>query len=417
MAKIVITGNGPLKGQLTVHGAKNAALPHLAASILAQEPVQFSNMPRVADIETMCTLLEAMGLGCERSGSAIEVLAKPITSHVAPYELVKMMRASILVLGPLLARLGKAQVALPGGCAIGARPVDLHLKGLEAMGAEISLEHGYIDARCSRLQGADIYFEKVSVTGTENLMMAATLAEGTTHLRNAAREPEVVDLAELLTKMGAKIEGAGSDHILIHGVSGLSGCAHEVIPDRIEAGTYICAAAMTRGHLRVQRCRPDHLEAFLDTLNRMGVPFETGADWVEVLPHQGLKAVDVQTHPHPGFPTDIQAQLMALATQAEGRSFITENIFENRFMHAVELQRMGAKIKLEGKHAIVSGPTQLSGAEVRATDLRASACLLVAALCAEGQTIIEDIHHLDRGYEAIDQQLKQAGAIIERQVD
>lgn len=414
MSKIVVTGNGPLRGELRTHGAKNAALPLLAATILAQAPVRLSRVPAVADIQTMLTLLGDLGLKTRMEGDTVDVLATPLTCHTATYDLVKRMRASILVLGPLLARLGHAQVSLPGGCAIGARPVDLHLRGLEAMGAEISLEHGYIDARCARLRGADFSFEKVSVTGTENLMMAASLAQGTTLLRNAAREPEVVDLADFLNRLGARIEGAGTDCIAIEGVSALGGAEHQVIPDRIETATYLCAAAITAGHLLIQDCRPDHLSAFIEVLRSMGVPLDVGSTSLLVRPHSGLRPACVQTAPHPGFPTDVQAQLMALATQAQGTSQIAETIFENRFMHALELIRMGARIRIDGNHASVEGPCRLSGAEVRATDLRASACLLVAALCAEGRTIIEDIHHLDRGYEAIDTQLAQAGALIQR---
>lgn len=414
MSKIVVTGNGPLSGELRTHGAKNAALPLLAATILAQAPVRLSRVPAVADIQTMLTLLGDLGLKTRMEGDTVDVLPTPLTCHTATYDLVKRMRASILVLGPLLARLGHAQVSLPGGCAIGARPVDLHLRGLEAMGAEISLEHGYIDARCARLRGADFSFEKVSVTGTENLMMAASLAQGTTFLRNAAREPEVVDLADFLNRLGARIEGAGTDCIAIEGVSALGGAEHQVIPDRIETATYLCAAAITAGHLLIQDCRPDHLSAFIEVLRSMGVPLDVGSTSLLVRPHSGLRPACVQTAPHPGFPTDVQAQLMALATQAQGTSQIAETIFENRFMHALELIRMGARIRIDGNHASVEGPCRLSGAEVRATDLRASACLLVAALCAEGRTIIEDIHHLDRGYEAIDTQLAQAGALIQR---
>jgi len=414
MSKIVVTGNGPLRGELRTHGAKNAALPLLAATILAQAPVRLSRVPAVADIQTMLTLLGDLGLKTRMEGDTVDVLATPLTCHTATYDLVKRMRASILVLGPLLARLGHAQVSLPGGCAIGARPVDLHLRGLEAMGAEISLEHGYIDARCARLRGADFSFEKVSVTGTENLMMAASLAQGTTLLRNAAREPEVVDLADFLNRLGARIEGAGTDCIAIEGVSALGGAEHQVIPDRIETATYLCAAAITAGHLLIQDCRPDHLSAFIEVLRSMGVSLDVGSTSLLVRPHSGLRPACVQTAPHPGFPTDVQAQLMALATQAQGTSQIAETIFENRFMHALELIRMGARIRIDGNHASVEGPCRLSGAEVRATDLRASACLLVAALCAEGRTIIEDIHHLDRGYEAIDTQLAQAGALIQR---
>lgn len=414
MSKIVVTGNGPLSGELRTHGAKNAALPLLAATILAQAPVRLSRVPAVADIQTMLTLLGDLGLKTRMEGDTVDVLPTPLTCHTATYDLVKRMRASILVLGPLLARIGHAQVSLPGGCAIGARPVDLHLRGLEAMGAEISLEHGYIDARCARLRGADFSFDKVSVTGTENLMMAASLAQGTTLLRNAAREPEVVDLADFLNRLGARIQGAGTDCIAIEGVSALGGAEHQVIPDRIETATYLCAAAITAGHLLIQDCRPDHLSAFIEVLRSMGVPLDVGSTSLLVRPHSGLRPACVQTAPHPGFPTDVQAQLMALATQAQGTSQIAETIFENRFMHALELIRMGAHIRIDGNQASVEGPCRLSGAEVRATDLRASACLLVAALCAEGRTIIEDIHHLDRGYEAIDTQLAQAGALIQR---
>ncbi len=414
MDKLLITGNGPLKGEVRISGAKNAALPSLAATILASEEVHLTNMPMVRDINTMCALLGELGFGVKKGNEEVFVFGAGISSHIAPYQLVKTMRASILTLGPLLARLGRARVSLPGGCAIGERPVDQHLKALEKMGAEIVIEHGYIDARVSRLKGADILFDTVTVTGTENIMMAATLAEGTTSLFNAAMEPEIVDLAELLNKMGARIEGQGTQHIVIHGVERLHGAEHHIIPDRIETGTYVCAAAITRGHVAITGARPLHLRKFLETMENARLPFEAGADTIEVKPHEGLLARDIETQPHPGFPTDMQAQYMAVMTQAKGRSLITETIFENRFMHVGELNRMGAHIKIQGHTAITTGITPLSGAQVMATDLRASASLVVAALVADGDTLIDRIYHLDRGYHRLEEKLGRINALVRR---
>jgi len=409
-----LTGNGPLEGEIPISGAKNAALPCLAATILSSDEVQLSNLPEVRDIQTMATLLGKLGIAGELDGPQLHVQGKGIQSDIAPYDLVKTMRASILVLGPLLARLGSAVVSLPGGCAIGARPVNLHLDGLRAMGAEIDLRHGNIQAKASKLRGAEIIFEKVTVTGTENLMMAATLAEGSTLLRNAAREPEIVDLADMLRKMGARISGDGTDKIKIQGVTQLQGAEHVVIPDRIETGTYVCAAAITRGHILISNCRPSHLSRFLEAISGAGVPIKATSSTIEILPCDELKPFDVQTQPYPGFPTDMQAQFMALMTQANGRSLITENIFENRFMHVYELNRMGADIKIRGTTAVVSGPTRLLGAQVTASDLRASASLVLAGLIAEGETRIHEISHLERGYHALEAKLNRAGASVKK---
>ena len=414
MEHFIVEGNGPLNGEVAVSGAKNAALPLLASAILSSETLHLDNLPLVSDVKTMCTLLERMGLGVDRDGTSVTLSGDSLSSYVAPYDLVKTMRASILVLGPLVARLGVARVSLPGGCAIGARPVDLHLAALEKMGATIDQEHGYIEVRARRLEGAEITFEKVTVSGTENIMMAATLAEGTTILHNAAREPEVVDLAECLIKMGARIFGQGTETITIEGVARLGVASHVVMPDRIEAGTYLCAAAITGGHVTVTNMRPDHLTVFLHTLARAGVPLCVSADSVEVRPHSGLVAVDIRTQPFPAFPTDMQAQFTALMTQARGRSHVVESIFENRFMHIPELCRMGADISVNKRTAIVTGPTKLSGARVMATDLRASASLVLAGLVAEGETCIERIYHLDRGYADLDLKLAALGANIKR---
>ena len=414
MDKFLITGNGPLKGEIPVSGAKNASLPILAATILAGDTVVLTNLPNVRDINTMCRLLEEIGMGVKRTETSAEINGASIRSHVAPYQLVKTMRASILALGPLLARLGEAEVSLPGGCAIGERPVNLHLTALEKMGAEINLEHGYIHAKCKRLQGADIRFDTVTVTGTENILMAATLAEGTTILRNAALEPEVVDLAELLNKMGARITGHGTETITIEGVSALHAAEHRIIPDRIETGTFVCAAGITRGHVTITGAAPRDLGAFLDAIRACGLPVKTGSDTIEVMPWDKIVATDIETQPHPGFPTDMQAQFMALMTQAEGRSLITESIFENRFMHVAELNRMGAHIKIQDHTAVTTGPTPLSGAQVMATDLRASASLVLAGLVADGETLIDRIYHLDRGYSALEQKLAAVGALVKR---
>jgi UDP-N-acetylglucosamine 1-carboxyvinyltransferase len=418
MDKFVIRGGNPLLGTVRISGAKNAALPAMAAALLTEEPVILENIPQVRDIETERKLLAAVGaeveLGYGRAQHRTTICCRNLVNAEASYELVKTMRASTLVLGPLLARTRSARVSLPGGCAIGARPIDLHLKGLERLGAEISQEHGYIEARCERLQGARIVFERITVTGTEDLLMAATLAEGETVLENCAREPEVVDLANLLGKMGAKIEGAGTSTIKVQGVEKLHGARHRIIPDRIEAGTYIVAGALTGGDLLVSGCEPRHLDALLQKLEECGVRFHTGEDSVRVMGDNPMQAADVVTQEYPGFPTDMQAQYMALATQAEGSSIVVENIFENRFMHAQELVRMGANIKIDGSRALVRGKTVLSGAAVLASDLRASASLVIAALVADGETIIDRVYHIDRGYERIEEKLRGVGAQIRR---
>lgn len=418
MDKFVIRGGNPLLGTIRTSGAKNAALPAMAAALLTDEPVILENIPQVRDIETTRKLLTAMGaeveLGYGRAQHRTTICCRNLASPEASYELVKTMRASTLVLGPLVARCGRARVSLPGGCAIGARPIDLHIKGLERFGAKINQEHGYIEASAERLKGAEIVFDKITVTGTEDLLMAATLAEGETIMQNCAREPEVADLAELLNKMGAKIEGAGTPTIRVHGVARLRGAKHRIIPDRIEAATFIIAGALTDGDLNVTDCNPAHLDALLQKLSEVGIKTRHTADSVRVEGNGNLKAADVITEEYPGFPTDLQAQYMALATQAEGTSIVTENIFENRFMHALEMVRMGANIKIEGRRAVVRGKTQLSGAAVLASDLRASASLVLAALVAEGETIIDRVYHIDRGYENIEEKLKGVGAQIKR---
>jgi len=418
MDKLVIRGGNPLVGTVRVSGAKNAALPAMAAALLTDEPVILENIPQVRDIVTERNLLAAMGaeveLGYGRAQHRTTISCSNLVNEEAAYDLVRTMRASTLVLGPLVARSGHARVSLPGGCAIGARPIDLHIKGLEKLGARITQEHGYIDARADRLKGARIVFEKITVTGTEDLLMAATLAEGETLLENCACEPEVVDLAELLIKMGARIAGAGTRTIRVQGVEKLNGARHRIIPDRIEAGTFIVAAALTGGDLTVAACDPQHLGALLSKLDECGVHVATTPDSVRIVSGGPLKAADVVTEEYPGFPTDMQAQYMALATQAEGASLITENIFENRYMHAQELVRMGANIKIDGRRAVVRGKTPLSGAAVLASDLRASASLVLAALVADGETIIDRVYHLDRGYERIEEKLRSAGAQIRR---
>jgi UDP-N-acetylglucosamine 1-carboxyvinyltransferase len=418
MDKLVIRGGSPLLGTVRVSGAKNAALPAMAAALLTEDDVILENIPQVRDIETERKLLAAMGaeveLGYGRAHHRTTINCSNLARPEASYDLVKTMRASTLVLGPLVARLGHARVSLPGGCAIGARPIDLHIKGLEKLGATIVQEHGYIEARADRLQGALIVFEKITVTGTEDLLMAATLAEGETVLENCAREPEVSDLAHLLNKMGARIEGAGTHTIHVHGVDQLHGARHRIIPDRIEAGTFIVAAALTGGDLMVSACEPSHLGALLQKLEECGVTLRVNGEGVRVMSDRPLKAADVTTEEFPGFPTDMQAQFMTLATQAEGTSIVTENIFENRFMHAQELVRMGANIKIDGHRAVVRGKTPLSGAAVLASDLRASASLVVAALVADGETIIDRVYHIDRGYERIEEKLKGVGAQIRR---
>ena len=418
MDKFVIRGGNPLLGTIHVGGAKNAALPAMAAAILTDEPVVLEAIPQVRDIETTRKLLAAMGadveLGYGRAHHRTTIHCKNLASPEASYELVKTMRASTLVLGPLVARCGSARVSLPGGCAIGARPIDLHIKGLERLGATIRQDHGYVEASAKRLKGAEIVFDKITVTGTEDLLMAATLADGETVMQNCAREPEVADLADLLNKMGAKIEGAGTSTIRIKGVANLKGAKHRIIPDRIEAATFIIAGALTGGDLNVSGCEPAHLDALLRKLEATGVKTKISKQAVRVMGDNPLNAADMDTEEYPGFPTDVQAQYMALATQAEGTSVITENIFENRFMHAQELLRMGANIKIEGRRAVVRGKTPLSGAAVLASDLRASASLVLAALVAEGETIIDRVYHIDRGYENIEEKLRGVGAQIRR---
>jgi UDP-N-acetylglucosamine 1-carboxyvinyltransferase len=418
MDKFVIRGGNPLLGTVRISGAKNAALPAMAAALLTDEPVILENVPQVRDIETERKLLAAMGaeveLGYGRAQHRTTLCCRDLVNPEASYELVKTMRASTLVLGPLVARMKYARVSLPGGCAIGARPIDLHLKGLETLGARISQEHGYIEARAERLQGARVVFERITVTGTEDLMMAATLAEGETVLGNCALEPEVGDLAALLNKMGAQITGAGTQTIRVQGVEKLHGARHRIIPDRIEAGTFIVAGALTGGDLLVTGCDPSHLAALLQKLQECGVRLQTNGETVRVISNGQLRAADIVTEEYPGFPTDMQAQFMALATQVEGVSMVTENIFENRFMHAQELVRMGAHIKIEGTRAVIRGKTPLGGAAVQASDLRASASLVLAALVAEGETIIDRVYHIDRGYERIEEKLKGLGAQIRR---
>lgn len=406
-------------GTVEISGAKNAALPALAATLLTGDAVVLQNVPCVRDIQTTGQMLS--DLGCDTdfrtlaSTHSCRVSAHNVTSCEAPYELVKTMRASVLVLGPLLARFGKARVSLPGGCAIGARPIDLHIKAFEKLGAEIAIEHGYVEARARRLKGAEIFFDRITVTGTENLMMAAVLAEGKTVLNNAAREPEVSDLADLLRSMGADISGEGSSVIHIKGVDRLHGAQHTIIPDRIETGTFLVAGAISGGDVEIRACRADHLSAVIEKLEETGVVIErTSPSVLKVSAPHGIKARDVTTVEHPGFATDMQAQYMALMTQGEGTSIITETIFENRFMHASEMVRMGASIKIEGNRAIVFGKTQLTGAKVIASDLRASASLVLAGLVAQGETFIDRVYHLDRGYERIEEKLKGLGADIQR---
>jgi len=416
MDKLMITGGIPLQGEIRISGAKNAALPIIVATLLADEPVTIGNIPHLNDITTTMELLGRMGVSLTiNERMSIEVDPTTIEHMVAPYELVKTMRASILVLGPLLARHGQAEVSLPGGCAIGSRPVNLHIHGLQAMGAEISVENGYIKARADRLRGAKIVLDVVTVTGTENLMMAATLAQGTTVIENAAKEPEVTDLANFLIAMGARIEGAGTDTLVIEGVERLHGCQYTVLPDRIETGTYLVAAAVTGGKVRLKDTDPGLLDAVLVKLEEAGAVIDSGADWIS-LDMQGRrpKAVDVSTAPYPAFPTDMQAQFTVLDAVADGQGVITETVFENRFMHVLELQRMGADITLKGNTAFCKGVSTLTGAPVMATDLRASASLVLAGLVAKGQTVVERIYHIDRGYECIEEKLQQLGAQIRR---
>jgi UDP-N-acetylglucosamine 1-carboxyvinyltransferase len=416
MDKFAIEGGAPLRGEIEVSGAKNSALPVLAACLLTPEPVILHRIPRVRDVRTMEKLIAYTGASVERNGGPLKVVAKDLTAPEAPYDLVKTMRASSLVLGPLVARCGRARVSMPGGCAIGTRPINLHVAGLEHLGARIRQEHGYLEAEAPQgLRGAAVHFDRVTVTGTEDLMMAAVLARGETILENAAQEPEVTDLAALLTKMGAAIEGAGTSTIRIRGVERLHGAEHTIIADRIEAGTFLIAGALTRGDLLVRGCVPQHLHALTVKLRQAGVTVEeAGADALRVTTTGPLRSVDMTTEEYPGFATDLQAQFMALMTQAEGISLITEKIFENRFMHAPELIRMGANIRLEGRQAIVAGPRELTGANVIASDLRASASLVLAGLVARGQTVIDRVYHIDRGYERIEDKLSQVGARIHR---
>ena len=419
MDKFVIRGRNPLRGVIRVSGAKNSALPCMAAAILTDDKVTLENIPRVRDIETERRLLASMGAETElEAGSEADrilISCRTLSDPVAKYEIVKTMRASSLVLGPLVARAGMARVAMPGGCAIGGRPIDLHIKGLEKMGATIVQEHGYLEARASRLKGAHLVFDKITVTGTEDLLMAAVLAEGETVMENCAREPEVADLAALLTAMGAKIQGAGTSTIRVQGVSKLHGARHRIHPDRIEAGTFLVAGAITSGDLIVAGCNPSHLSAAIAKLEEVGARIDiVGPDSVRVRSDGRLHAADISTEEYPGFPTDMQAQYMALATQAEGVSMVKENIFENRFMHVQELVRMGANIKVDGRVATVRGPAKLSSAAVMCSDLRASASLVLAALVADGESILDRVYHMDRGYERIEEKLRGVGAQIQR---
>ncbi len=418
MNKLAIEGGVRLSGEVRISGAKNATLPILAATVLSGERVTIGNVPHLNDVTTTIALLGRMGVEVTmHDGMVLEVDAGPLHDCSAPYDLVKTMRASILVLGPLLSRFGRADVSLPGGCAIGARPVDLHVAGLRSMGAEVVIEDGYIRARADGLRGAPILLDKVTVTGTENLLMAAVLAEGETVLENAACEPEVADLADFLNSLGARIQGAGTNRIVIEGVERLNGGDYRVQPDRIEAGTFLVAGAMTGGELRLKGVRPDHLEAVLAKLQESGAEISTGADWIELkMLGRRPRAVDVNTAPYPGFPTDMQAQFMVMNAISQGVGAVTENVFENRFMHVPELQRMGAKIKLEGHTAIVEGVDQLHAAQVMATDLRASACLVLAGLVAKGETVVDRIYHIDRGYECIEEKLSLLGGRIRRLV-
>jgi UDP-N-acetylglucosamine 1-carboxyvinyltransferase len=415
MDKLVITGGTQLSGEITVSGAKNAALPILCASLLTADDVHLSNVPNLQDVRTMLKLLRQMGVQSDVSADGrITLNASKVDSLVAPYEMVKTMRASILVLGPLVARFGEAKVSLPGGCAIGARPVDQHIKGLQAMGAEINIEHGFIEARAKRLKGARIVTDMITVTGTENLLMAAVLAEGETVIENAAREPEVTDLAHLLVKMGAKIDGIGTDRLVIQGVQKLHGAKHDVVPDRIEAGTFLCAVAAAGGDVTLRNVAPSLLDAVTAKLRDAGVSIEEGDRFMRVRMSKRPDAVNIRTSEYPAFPTDMQAQFMALNTTANGTSQVVETIFENRFMHVQELNRLGANITIDGNTALVSGVEKLSGAKVMATDLRASASLVIAAMCADGETLIDRIYHLDRGYDRMESKLTAVGANVRR---
>jgi UDP-N-acetylglucosamine 1-carboxyvinyltransferase len=421
MDKLVMSGGKPLKGEVVIAGAKNAALPILCASLLTEDPVTFTNLPDLQDVRTMLKILNQMGVQVTfpqpDDKSVVTLQAKIIEKPEATYDMVKTMRASILVLGPLLARFGRAHVSLPGGCAIGARPVDQHIKGVQAMGATTNIEHGYIEANVpgGRLHGAKILTDMITVTGTENLLMAAVLAKGETVLENAAREPEVTDLAELLVKMGAKIEGLGTDHLVIQGVDRLHGAEHQIIADRIEAGTFLCAVAAIGGDVLVKNCRPDTLEAVIVKLKEAGLEMEIGKDFIRAKMNKRPKAVSFRTSEYPAFPTDMQAQFMAMNAIATGGSRVTETIFENRFMHVQEMNRLGAKIVIEGNTAIMEGVEKLSGASVMATDLRASASLVIAGLVAQGETLVDRIYHLDRGYDRMERKLAALGANIRRE--
>jgi UDP-N-acetylglucosamine 1-carboxyvinyltransferase len=414
-ARLLIEGSVPLRGEVRVSAAKNSALPLLAAALLTEAPVTLTNVPRLADVATIGQLLRGLGAEIRQEGGATVVEVRRLTAVEAPYELVSQMRASVLVLGPLVARAGRARVAMPGGCAIGTRPIDLHLKGLERLGAEIQLSQGYVEARAARLKGARIVLDLVTVTGTENLMMAAALAEGTTIIDNAAREPEVPDLARLLNAMGARISGAGTERIVIEGVPELGGARHRIIPDRVEAGTFLVAGAITGGDVTVTEVVPDHLTAVLDKLEATGARLDIGPDRVQIRADGRPRPTDVVTTPFPGFATDMQAQMMALLGLAEGSSVITETIFENRFMHAAELRRLGASIEIDGHRAVIRGVTAYQGAPVMATDLRASASLVLAALAASGTTEVSRVYHLDRGYEGMEAKLQGLGARIRRE--
>ncbi|WP_332671091.1 UDP-N-acetylglucosamine 1-carboxyvinyltransferase [Aromatoleum sp.] len=414
MDKLLIEGGRRLAGEAAISGAKNAALPILCAALLTREPVTFTNVPQLNDIGTLLKLLGQMGVKVSRDGDAVTLDASVIDNPVAPYEMVKTMRASILVLGPLVARCGEARVSLPGGCAIGARPVDQHIKGLQAMGAEVQVEHGYVHAMVPRLTGARLFTDMVTVTGTENLMMAACLANGETVIENAAREPEVVDLANCLIAMGARISGAGTDVIRIRGVESLSGTTHRIMPDRIETGTYLCAAAATGGEIRLTRTSTAYVDSVVDKLMDAGCDVTSERDAIRLKAPARLTSVSIRTSPYPAFPTDMQAQFMAINAVANGAAMIRETIFENRFMHAVELQRLGADIRIDGNTAVVHGVERLQGATVMATDLRASASLVIAGLVADGETVIERIYHLDRGYERLEEKLAALGARVRR---
>jgi UDP-N-acetylglucosamine 1-carboxyvinyltransferase len=414
MDKLLIEGGIALTGEAAISGAKNAALPLLTAALLTAEPVTFTNVPELNDVSTMLRLLAQMGVKVERQGNTVTLDASGLDQPVAPYEMVKTMRASILVLGPLVARMGEAKVSLPGGCAIGARPVDQHIKGLTAMGAQISVEQGYVQAKCARLSGARLFTDMVTVTGTENLMMAACLAAGETVIENAAREPEVVDLANCLVSMGAQISGAGTDVIRIRGVERLHGATHRIMPDRIETGTYLCAAAATGGDIRLTGTSAAYLDVVVDKLMDAGCEIITERDAIRLKAPRRLSSVSIRTAPYPAFPTDMQAQFMAINAVADGTAIIRETIFENRFMHAVELIRLGADIKIDGNTAVVKGVENLNGATVMATDLRASASLVVAGLAARGETLVDRIYHLDRGYEGLDRKLTALGARVRR---